>query len=94
MESKILAYINAAEQGDAIAQCQLGDMYRDGNGVTQDYVEAVKWYTKSAEQGNADAQNRVGCRYYNGNGVTQDYVEAAKWFVKAAEQGNQKRKAI
>ena len=29
-------------------------MYYNGEGVPQDYKEAVKWYTKAAEQGLAD----------------------------------------
>jgi len=33
-----------AEQDDADAQNNLGLMYRNGQGVPQDYVEAVKWY--------------------------------------------------
>jgi uncharacterized protein len=28
-------------------------MYKNGNGVIQDYAEAVKWYRLAAEQGNA-----------------------------------------
>jgi len=39
----------AAEQGDAKAQFNLGEMYEQGKGVTQDYTEAVKWYRLSAE---------------------------------------------
>ena len=31
-------------------------MYGNGNGVLQDYAEAVKWYRLSAEQGDAGAQ--------------------------------------
>ena len=33
-----------AEQGDAIAQYNFGLMYAFGQGVVQDYAEAVKWY--------------------------------------------------
>ena len=32
----------AAEQGFAIGQSNLGVMYREGNGVPQDYTEAMK----------------------------------------------------
>jgi TPR repeat protein len=31
-------------------------MYDNGEGVTQDYKQAVHWWTKAAEQGNASAQ--------------------------------------
>ena len=35
-------------------------MYRNGQGVTQDNAEAVKWYRKAAEQGYAAAQFNLG----------------------------------
>ena len=41
----------AAEQGDAVAQFNLGQMYRTGRGVQQNSETAVMWYTKAAEQG-------------------------------------------
>jgi len=31
-------------------------MYDKGQGVPQDYAEALKWYRKAAEQGFAEAQ--------------------------------------
>jgi hypothetical protein len=77
-----------AEQGYGSAQYNLGVMYSNGQGVTQDYKEAVKWYLKSAEQGYASAQYNLGVMYSNGEGVTQDYKEAAKWYLKSAEQGH------
>ena len=46
-----------AEEGDAFSQYFLGDMYADGDGVPQDYAEAVRWFRLAAEQGNVDAQS-------------------------------------
>ena len=43
-----------AEQGNAVAQYNLGVMYDNGRGVPQDDKTAVKWYTLSAEQGDAE----------------------------------------
>ena len=77
----------AAEQGDVNAQCNLGKMYRCGEGVPQDYAEAVHWYRKAAKQGLADAQFWLGVMYRLGMGVLLDNKEAFKWFCKAAEQG-------
>jgi hypothetical protein len=37
-------YRQAAEQGYASAQNNLGLMYSQGQGVAQDYVQAYKWY--------------------------------------------------
>jgi TPR repeat protein len=77
----------AAEQGNAFAQFNLGQIYTQGKGVPQDYAEAVKWWRKAAEQGNAPAQYNLGVMYLHGQGVRQDYAQAVKWYRKAAEQG-------
>ena len=76
-----------AEQGYASAQYNLGQMYRNGQGVPQDDAEAVKWYRLAAEQGYANAQFNLGNMYNKGRGVPQDYAEAVKWYRLAAEQG-------
>ena len=77
----------AAEQGNADAQFNLGQMYDQGKGVKQDYAKAVAWYGKAAEQGDAYAQYNLGVAYREGLGVKQDYDKAADWFIKAANQG-------
>ena len=79
-----------AEEGNAVAQNNLGLMYHNGWGVPQDYKEAVNWYRLAAEQGNAPAQYNLGVMYNNGNGVPQDYEEAVRWYQLAAEQGHSK----
>ena len=76
-----------ATNGNAEAQCMLGDSYYDGKGVPQDYTQAAFWWHKAAEQGDADAQYNLGDSYHDGQGVPQDYIQAAFWFRKAAEQG-------
>ncbi len=79
-----------AEMGHAKAQYNLGVMYRDGKGVTQDYVQAVQWFKKAVAHGFASAQYNLGVMYAKGRGVPQDYAEAARWYGKAAEQGHAK----
>ena len=78
----------AAEPKDAEAQVNLGRSYYNGEGVSQDYAEAVKWFRRAAEQGDAEAQNNLGLAYSRGEGVPEDKTEAAKWFRRAAEQGH------
>ena len=63
-------------------------MYANGQGVPQDYAEAIKWFVLAAERGDANAQYNLGLYYANGRGVPQDDAEAVKWFRKAAEQGD------
>ena len=69
-----------AEQGDAGAQLNLGFMYDNGYGVSQDYEEAVKWYLRAAEQGSDRAQYNLGLMYDVGYGVPQDFVRAHMWY--------------
>jgi TPR repeat protein len=76
-----------AEEGSELAQAELGNMYAAGQGVPQDYKEAMKWWLLAAEQGYAVAQTNLGIMYNKGQGVIQDYKEAIKWYRLAAEQG-------
>jgi hypothetical protein len=78
----------AAKQGHAKAQTNLGLMYDKGKGFAQDYKEAVKWYRLAAEQGNAQARTNLGVMYVKGQGVPKDNKEAVKWTRLAAEQGD------
>ena len=77
-----------AEQGDADAQVDLGNMYHDGDGVPYDSGEAVRWYRLAAEQGHVDAQWGLGFMYDTGDGVTENDAEAVLWYRMAAEQGD------
>ena len=78
----------SADPTHSDAQHNLGVMYKNGQGVAQDHVQAVHSYRKAAEQGYANAQFNLGGMYRTGQGVTQDYKEAMKWYRKAAEQGH------
>jgi TPR repeat protein len=71
---------SVAEEGNAKAQYTLGDMYRRGLGVSQNYSKAARWYRAAAEQGHAVAQNDLGVMYRNGEGVPQDDSEAVRWY--------------
>ena len=73
----------AAKQGDADAQCDLGYCYQEGIGVVKNDYEAIKWYKESARQGNANAQYNLGNFY-----KYIDNDEAIKWYKKSARQGN------
>jgi hypothetical protein len=48
-------YRLAAEQGDASAQLNLGEIYLKGQGVTQDYTRAYMWWEIAASQGDENA---------------------------------------
>ena len=63
-------------------------MYNHGNGLKQDFGEAVRFFRKAADQGDAEAQCVLGILYEKGQGVKQDFGEAVRCFRKAADQGN------
>ena len=76
-----------AEQGLAEAQFNLGLIYDNGLGVTEDNQEAVKWYRRAAEQGLTEAQNNLGLMYEKGEGISEDVKEAVRWYRRAALLG-------
>ena len=84
----IKEWMPLAEQGDADAQNNLGVMYQNGYGTTQDYKKAGKWYRLAAEQGQQNAQMQLGMLYASGIGVLQDDEQAFKWYKLSAKQGN------
>ena len=45
-------YRLSAEQGEATAQFNLGNMYAMSKGVPKNYVAAYMWFNLSAESGN------------------------------------------
>ena len=73
-----------AERGGATSQFQVGWLYYEGNGVTQNYKTAAKWYRLAAEQGYAYAQRALGRIYADGNGILKDNIHAYMWLSIAA----------
>ena len=45
-------YLKAAKQGDAAAQCTIGAIYHNGDGVPVDEIEGLAWVILAAEKGN------------------------------------------
>lgn len=81
--------LQAAEQGDPIAQFQLAEAYQNGwNGIPKSLPVAIEWYEKAANQGHAASQMRLGNIHLNGKEVPKNATEAAKWFRKSAAQNN------
>jgi TPR repeat protein len=78
----------AARQGYAPAEYELGRIYLYGRGVPADYAQALNWERKAAEQGDPRAQRDLAFMYERGLGVTADPAQAADWNRKAAAQGN------
>ncbi len=77
-----------AEEGDPIAQFNLGLLYLDGHGVPQSPMEAANWFRRAAEQDYTQAQHNLGAMYGSGQGVKRDFVQAYKWLNICAAKGN------
>ena len=80
------AWLKLANEGAAEAQNNIGHLYEQGFGVSQNYTEAMNWYRKAADQGLAEAQHNMGMLYYHGYGVAENQRTAASWFKRAALQ--------
>ncbi|RCH94620.1 LRP2 binding protein [Rhizopus stolonifer] len=83
-------------QGTAanIPYCQvcLGDLYRNGWGVKQDYQRAFELYQSAASTNQSDtpypyAQHMIGEMFLHGEGVPKDLAIAKEWFQIASTQG-------
>jgi len=79
---------NLAKAGNMEAQYEMGLRSADGNGVPQDYAEAMRWFTKASERGSSEAQLKLGLGYMKGIGVPYDENQAVIWFKRAANSGN------
>ncbi len=88
-----------AEQGDVIAQIDLGYMYfinlitPPDNQESLDYLEANKtqaqgWFQKAAEMGSPGAQKFLGFMNEFDSFSGSDKIQAKKWYELAANQGN------
>ncbi|MCD8285773.1 MAG: sel1 repeat family protein, partial [Clostridia bacterium] len=80
-------WMKCAEAGDVDAQNQIGNCYKDGDGVEPDAKEAIKWYQKAAAQSNAESLYFLGEAYYYGICFEEDEAKAFELYKKAAELG-------
>ncbi len=67
---------------------ELGRSYESGQGVEQDYVKALEWYTKAAEAGDSYAMFNTGYLYDMGYGTEKDHEKAFEWYSRSADAGN------
>ena len=80
--------LQAAERGDATAQCNLGIVYSNGlddNGhpVEGNRPQAVKWLLAAAEQGVLRAQLKLAELYAERPDISGSHTAACGWFLLA-----------
>ena len=77
-------WLDSANQGDARAQTNVGEIYEKGLGVAPDHALAASWYRKAADQGFERAMLNLGQLYELGLGVPKDPNQAVAWYQKAS----------
>lgn len=78
----------AANNGNYVAQFELGALYNDGaGGVTMDKARACSLFEKAADQGHVKAMHNTGYCYQVGVGGRKDASLAIKYYTRAAELG-------
>lgn len=79
----------AADQGYVPAQVEIGKMYEQGNGISQNYHRAMEWFQLAARlSNNKEAHFHIAEGYFRGHGVPQDYGAAVPYYMTAAKQGH------
>ncbi len=73
-----------AEQGDALAQSNLGVMYEFGLGVPRSFVQAYPWFSLAVAQGDAVAQqNRdITAGQMAPEQIAEAHTMATEWMAK------------
>jgi hypothetical protein len=76
---------SAAQAGEPSAQYAMGARFAIGEGVSQDYATAARWFTLAAKKGYAPAQGMLGAYYWSGRGLRKDLKQAYFWSVLARD---------
>lgn len=76
-----------AEDGDAMAQFNMGLLHETGRGVAEDPAAAAAWYVRAALQGVTAAQYNLAVLLQSGHGVPEDGPEVLYWLEVAARDG-------
>jgi hypothetical protein len=79
----LTVWLPSAEEGDAEAQTNVGEIFERGLGGSPNHEAAAIWYRKAAEQGNKRAQFNLGTLYEQGLGVEQSQLQALNWYRQA-----------
>ena len=84
-------YLQAAEQGNGAAQCNLSYCYEIGSGVEKNLHKALYWLYKAVENNEDFALRRLGDHYRDGlyPYISKDINKAKEYWKKAADLGDE-----
>jgi TPR repeat protein len=81
-------WLQLAQQGNPLAENNVGFAFERGKGVSVDFQKAQDWYAKAASTGLAEAEKNLGLMYAMGHGLKPDVDREIFWLRKAAVQGH------
>jgi hypothetical protein len=85
----------SADKGNPSAQLRYGICLWQGEGISVNSFEALKYLKLAADSGNSAAMYVIGKAYWNGgNGINRDKEKGADYLKKAASRNHQKAKEM
>lgn len=81
------ALLEAAKQGDLIAQVRVSHAFEMGDGIEKNMAQAFDWMGRAANAGYVPAQYFYGAMHASSRGTSLDVTKAIYWYQKAADQG-------
>ncbi len=86
---KLWKKIGKRRGDNGAAHFQLAELYKNGFGYEQDFIEASKWYRQSADKNYVLAMHALGALYYrDGDKSVRSVRGAILWWEKAARAGH------
>ena len=68
--------------------CGYENILKNGNGIEQNYSEAIKYYKMAITLGNSSAMNIYAFMLGEGEGVECNRAKAMKYYKMSADKGN------
>ena len=73
IKEEIQKLIDLAERVSVYVQFELALMYYNGEGVEQNFQEALHWYERAAKLGHVEAQYKLARIYYKSKGTPKGF---------------------
>jgi uncharacterized protein len=89
IDSALYWYKRSLNRGYEGACINLGNLYRFGKEVPQNFKEATKYYIKGVAQNDNECKTLLAYMYYKGLGIQQDYEKSFLLYKESAEMGNE-----
>lgn len=84
----------AHEAGHKAAANRLGEMYRDGVGVSRQLDRARNLFQEAAQTGNVNAMYNLARMQNDGLGGPRDTRKALEWYTRAADEGHEEASEV